>query len=550
MRRIQAGVVLLATAIVAAAMFFSPKGTPEADADLPCDALCTRVRAELKVFTDWLAANGATGYIGEVGWPGTTDSTSWNNLAEIWYRDADAANLWVTGWAAGEWWPNSYALNVYVNSVSEGSALDTARPQSTVVEAHPATASYRRGVNLNGGEFGAPGWSATTSSFSNANPGTYGTAWHYDTQGTFDYLARRGIKVVRLPFRWERIQPTLGGALDTNELQRLKDAAARANQAGIQVIPTVFNYGGYMLYDGTQGVRRTIGTSYVTNAHYADLWSRLSGAFKSNTAVAGYDLMNEPASMTAASGLTAAQTWEKASQAAVDAIRATGDTKLILVPGYSWSGTQVWAKTHPKAWITDSARNIRYEAHHYWDRDNSGAYKYSYADEVANAESRGYTTSILPDETTTTTSSSTTSSSTTSSTTTSSTTTSTSTTSTTTTSTTSTTLLSSGPSITITDATAAEGKNVKFTVKLSQASTAKVTVNFATLAGTALPVADFVAKTGTVTFRPGVTSKPIAVSTVDDALKEPVETFSVELALPTNATIADGTGVGTIKASD
>jgi hypothetical protein len=53
------------------------------------------------------------------------------------------------------------------------------------------------------------------------------------------------VKLVRLPFRWERIQPTLNGALDVNELGRLRAAISRAAAAGIKVVPTVFNYGGY-----------------------------------------------------------------------------------------------------------------------------------------------------------------------------------------------------------------------------------------------------------------------------------------------------------------
>jgi fibronectin type 3 domain-containing protein len=70
----------------------------------------------------------------------------------------------------------------------------------------------------------------------------------------------------------------------------------------------------------------------------------------------------------------------------------------VLVPGYNWSGAQQWTTQHPRAWITGA--NVRYEAHHYWDRDSSGAYLNSYAAEVADAQARGYTAS--PSTTTTT----------------------------------------------------------------------------------------------------------------------------------------------------
>jgi hypothetical protein len=114
--------------------------------------------------------------------------------------------------------------------------------------------------------------------------------------------------------------------------------------------------------------------------------------------------------MVAANGFRPAQLWEQASQAALSAIRANGDTKLVMVPGYQWSGVKQWAAQHPRAWITDSANNYRYEAHHYWDSDSSGTYNRTYQEEVTEAEARGYR-APLPSTTTSTTSTSTTSTS-------------------------------------------------------------------------------------------------------------------------------------------
>lgn len=126
------------------------------------------MRAQLGEFTGWLAANGAAGYIGEVGWPNDADPARWNAVAQQW--DADAAGLWTTGWAAGEWWGSSYKLSSYVwnTPVTMDGPLALARSQASVIEAQ---ASDRRGVNMAGGEFGTPGPLEATSSFSNANPG-------------------------------------------------------------------------------------------------------------------------------------------------------------------------------------------------------------------------------------------------------------------------------------------------------------------------------------------------------------------------------------------
>lgn len=388
----------LATAVLAAGMMMAPASPAAGAATDNADALQARVRAELAVFTGWLAANGAQGYIGEVGWPNNADTPAWNALATKWYADAAGAGLWTTAWSAGEWWGCGYKLSVYVWSTcaTQDGSLSVARSQAPVVEAQGAD---RRGINMSGGDFGTPGPLDATSSFSNANPGTYNSAYHFDTQASFSYVASRGITLVRLPVRWERVQPTLGGPLDAAEVARITDAVARAAAAGLRVVIDIHNYGAYWLSDGSQGVRRAIGSPEVTVAHFASLWANLSAAFKANAGVAGYGLMNEPV------GMAGPAAWEQASQAAVSAIRHNGDTKLVLVPGYNWSGAQQWTAQHPRAWIADA--NVRYEAHHYWDRDSSGAYLNSYAAEVADAQARGYvaspstTTTAAPTTTTT-----------------------------------------------------------------------------------------------------------------------------------------------------
>ena len=54
-------------------------------------------------------------------------------------------------------------------------------------------------------------------------------------------------------------------------------------------------------------------------------------------------------------------------------------------------------------------------------------------------------------------------------------------------------------------------------------------------------------QSGTLTFAPGVTSQTIVVPILNDATFENSETFTVTLSGAVNATIADATGVGTIR---
>lgn len=109
------------------------------------------------------------------------------------------------------------------------------------------------------------------------------------------------------------------------------------------------------------------------------------------------------------------------------------------------------------------------------------------------------------------------------------------------------------PSLTINDVSANEptSSTASATVKisLSAASGRPITVNYATVAGSA-GTSDFVSKTGSLTFSPGQTFRNLAVGLRSDSIDELDETFSVVLSAPTNATIVDGEGLVTIVDTD
>jgi endoglucanase len=319
-----------------------------------------------------------------VGWPDAVhgDADRWNALGEAWYRDADAADLWVTAWATGEWWGADYRLNPYEDR-SPPPGVETPNTQAPVIERHGGTF---RGINVAGAEFGAPGPLDRVTRFSNRSPGKVENAYHYDTAATFRFLRARGVRLVRLAFRWERLQPRLGRRFDRREARRLLRAARRARSAGLTVIIDPHNFGAYWLARGSRGVRRPIGSRQVPIRRFADLWRRLSRMFKRRRGVV-YGLMTEPVAMP---GRRPARTWERASRAALRAIRKRGDRHVVLVPGYDYSAAQSWSKTHPRPWVHDSANRIRYDAHHYFDRDNSGRYERPYAAELEDARRRGF----------------------------------------------------------------------------------------------------------------------------------------------------------------
>jgi hypothetical protein len=110
------------------------------------------------------------------------------------------------------------------------------------------------------------------------------------------------------------------------------------------------------------------------------------------------------------------------------------------------------------------------------------------------------------------------------------------------------------PTITINDVAMAEGSQVQstasFTVSLSNASEKPISAEYATAPNTATANADYATVSGTVDFAAGQVSKTISVVFIQDGAFEADETFFVNLSNPTNATIADGQGQGTISNDD
>ncbi|MDZ8235708.1 MAG: Calx-beta domain-containing protein [Nostoc sp. ChiQUE01a] len=107
------------------------------------------------------------------------------------------------------------------------------------------------------------------------------------------------------------------------------------------------------------------------------------------------------------------------------------------------------------------------------------------------------------------------------------------------------------PTISIVDKSGKEDSgNLVFTVKLSNASSDVITVGYNTSNDSAIAGVDYTPVTGTLTFNPGVTTQTITVPILNDFVDEANERFFVNLTNPTNATIADNQGNGTITNDD
>ncbi|MBU3751818.1 MAG: hypothetical protein FGM52_15505, partial [Mycobacterium sp.] len=110
------------------------------------------------------------------------------------------------------------------------------------------------------------------------------------------------------------------------------------------------------------------------------------------------------------------------------------------------------------------------------------------------------------------------------------------------------------PTVSIANASVTEGNSgtatMAFTVALSKAATAPVTVGYATANGTATAGQDYTATSGTLTFAPGVTTQTVNVSVTGDTTAEPSETLTVSLTSVSGATLGTAAATGTITNDD
>jgi hypothetical protein len=110
------------------------------------------------------------------------------------------------------------------------------------------------------------------------------------------------------------------------------------------------------------------------------------------------------------------------------------------------------------------------------------------------------------------------------------------------------------PTFAIDDVSVAEGAtgitSLTFTVTKSGATQLGSSVHYATAGGTATAGVDYTGNSGTLSFAPGATSQTVTVLVNGDKVFEANETVDLVLSAPTEGTIADGIGVGTITNDD
>ncbi len=237
-------------------------------------------------------------------------------------------------------------------TTSQNSAAKTtaAAPLLAAQSTTPSAPVQLVGVSLSGAAFG-----------SSALPGTHGTNYIYPAESYYKKYAEQGLKLVRLPFLWERIQPQLDTELDAAQLALLTQSLDYAQKYGVKVVLDMHNY--YRYY------KQPIGSETVPVQSFANTWKRIAEKLGTHPALSGYGLMNEPNT----NGL-----WPATALVAAKAIRQVDKTNWIYVAGDRYSSAWHWPQSNTQLianpWMRDANNKLIFEAHMYLDRDTSGSY--------------------------------------------------------------------------------------------------------------------------------------------------------------------------------
>lgn len=263
--------------------------------------------------------------------------------------------------------PASGALTVFMNGpVLDGNAIGypnklrlvaapaslPVAPSSPIADVTLPTQPVQLvGVALSGAAFGP-----------SVLPGKHGTNYIFPAESYYQKYAEMGMKLVRLPFLWERIQPQLDTELDAAYLALLKQSLDFAQKHGVKVVLDMHNY--YRYY------KQPIGSETVPIRSFANTWKRIAQKIGNHPALSGYGLMNEPNTK----GL-----WPEAALAAAKEIRKVDRANWIYVAGDRFSSAWHWPQSNTQLiadpWMRDPKNNLIFEAHMYLDRDTSGLYK-------------------------------------------------------------------------------------------------------------------------------------------------------------------------------
>jgi len=190
-----------------------------------------------------------------------------------------------------------------------------------------------------------PGVNIASAEFaSDKLPGTMGQTYLYPDDWVITPWAAKGIKLIRIPFLIERVQPQNHGEFSAPDIAALDRIIATAAGAGLTVVLDAHNYG-----------QRAGAKMDVEDA--PNFWWRMATHYR-HAANVMFGIMNEPSAW----GPT---DWQVTLRKCVAGIRVTGAKQTIMAPGAGWNGAHDFVTGgNAAAFAGFTDPNFMIEVHH------------------------------------------------------------------------------------------------------------------------------------------------------------------------------------------
>ncbi|WP_144949161.1 cellulase family glycosylhydrolase [Pseudomonas oryzihabitans] len=183
-------------------------------------------------------------------------------------------------------------------------------------------------------------------------PGVNDRNFIFPAESHFQQWSAKGVKLVRFPILWERLQPSMGVNLDPTYAGLIDRTLGYAQKYGVKVILDLHNYARY------QG--KVIGAGEVPYEAFQNLMTRVAQRWGTHAALYGYDIMNEPHD--------AVSNWPTAAQYGIDGVRVVDSTHPIFIEGNGWADTTRWPQWNDALLkLKDPANNLIFMAQAFFD---------------------------------------------------------------------------------------------------------------------------------------------------------------------------------------
>lgn len=190
-------------------------------------------------------------------------------------------------------------------------------------------------------------------------------------QGDFTWLAAKGFTHVRIPYLWNRVQPTLGSALTTSvtSFANLVQCVTWARASGLKIILDMHNYGKRPI--AATGTSYYFGTDSIPEYYLVDFYDKLSAYFGDVPDIF-YELQNEP------DRLLTSEFMYKLMNGCIGVIRKNGCRTTVIANTLGPNAYLFKRYTNKQALenfgkLKDPLDNVVYCAHQYLDSGYGGS---------------------------------------------------------------------------------------------------------------------------------------------------------------------------------